>query len=412
MSVRKREWKTAGGISKQAFVVDYIDGSGVRRLKTFKTQTKAREWANRTAVQVYEGTHVPDRESITVAEAAEIWFVAVKQGRNGRDPAEPATLRQYRNHVDRHIVTAPVMRNGVGSLKLSHLTAPRVGAFRDHLLATISRPLAKKVLTSLKSIIGEAQSRGLVTINAASAVKIHADNGSRHKEPIVIPECAEIAAVRAKLDELASQQQSQKAKAWRRYRALIETAIHTGCRASELRGLPWAEIHFDRQTIVIKQRADENGTIGSPKSVSSRREIIISAALVALLKQWKLECPPGSLAFPNWQGRVESLANIHTRCWKPLQRAAGLVVVKRDDQGNAVRRDGKPMMVPKYNFHSLRHFHASLLIADGANPKEVQVEMGHSTITVTYDLYGHLFRDGEAEQRRRDRAERLAGALA
>jgi integrase len=53
-----------------------------------------------------------------------------------------------------------------------------------------------------------------------------------------------------------------------------------------------------------------------------------------------------------------------------------------------------------------------MLIEDGgANPKEVQTEMGHSSIQVTYDLYGHLFHDDEADKRRSERAERLAGIL-
>ncbi|GLQ05873.1 hypothetical protein GCM10007924_10940 [Sneathiella chinensis] len=55
-------------------------------------------------------------------------------------------------------------------------------------------------------------------------------------------------------------------------------------------------------------------------------------------------------------------------------------------------------MVAKYNFHALRHFHASMLIASGATPKEVQVEMGHSSIQVTFDVYGHLFPENDAER--------------
>ena len=74
-------------------------------------------------------------------------------------------------------------------------------------------------------------------------------------------------------------------------------------------------------------------------------------------------------------------------------------------------KEGRPVMEPRYNFHALRHFHASMLIADGANPKEVQVEMGHNSIQVTYDLYGHLFKDEDADRRRKERSERLAELL-
>jgi integrase len=65
----------------------------------------------------------------------------------------------------------------------------------------------------------------------------------------------------------------------------------------------------------------------------------------------------------------------------------------------------------RFNVHCLRHFRASLLIEDGANPKEVMVEMGHSNIAMTYDQYGHLFTDADADSRRAERAERLASQL-
>jgi integrase len=65
------------------------------------------------------------------------------------------------------------------------------------------------------------------------------------------------------------------------------------------------------------------------------------------------------------------------QCFRPLQVAAGLV-------------DGEPVKVPRYGFHDLRHFAASMFIELGWNAKRIQVVMGHSTITMTFDLYGHL----------------------
>ena len=55
------------------------------------------------------------------------------------------------------------------------------------------------------------------------------------------------------------------------------------------------------------------------------------------------------------------------------------------------------------------HFHASTLIASEANPKEVQAQMGHTSIKVTYDIYGHLFPEDIGS--RRDRAQRIADLL-
>ena len=98
---------------------------------------------------------------------------------------------------------------------------------------------------------------------------------------------------------------------------------------------------------------------------------------------------------PRW-GTVQLLSDIHTTGWRPLQVAAKIT-----------KADGSPRL----NFHCLRHFRASMLIEDGANPKEVMVEMGHSNIAMTYDLYGHLFTDEDADTRRAERAERLASKL-
>ena len=64
--------------------------------------------------------------------------------------------------------------------------------------------------------------------------------------------------------------------------------------------------------------------------------------------------------------------------------------------------------IKHYRLYALRHYRASALIADGANPKEVQAELGHEDIKLVFDVYGHLFSDDDAKQRRKDRAERLA----
>jgi integrase len=122
----------------------------------------------------------------------------------------------------------------------------------------------------------------------------------------------------------------------------------------------------------------------------------IPSFLVTMLRQWKIESSPGPLVFGNKHGQAQSLSDIHLRGWRPLQVAAKIT-----------KADGSPRL----NFHCLRHFRSSMLIEDGANPKEVMVEMGHSNIAMTYDLYGHLFTDEDADTRRAERAERLASKL-
>ena len=82
---------------------------------------------------------------------------------------ERTTVVQYRNHVDNHI------NPRLGGERLAKLTTPRIQAFRDELLAALSRAQAKKVLTSLKSLLKDAQRRGHVAQNVAVSVSIKRD---------------------------------------------------------------------------------------------------------------------------------------------------------------------------------------------------------------------------------------------
>ena len=66
MSVRKREWTTSSAECRQAWIVDYFDQSGTRRLKTFKRKKDADAWSDQTSVAIKKGEHVPDRATVTV----------------------------------------------------------------------------------------------------------------------------------------------------------------------------------------------------------------------------------------------------------------------------------------------------------------------------------------------------------
>ena len=388
MSVRKRIWTNADGSESERWIVNYTDQDGVRRLKTFPTKKEARSWSDATGVEVRHGTHSVESQSLTVAEAAENWIKAVQTGRKGRGPAEASTLRQYRYHRDTYIVPR------LGRIKLSQLSPERVEVFVGYLLEekNLSRPLAKKVLTSLKGILAVAR-------QAHRAAGVSFGTGNGHDE-VVVPSIADIKAILAKLDEKAA-----ASPAWHRWRALIATAIHTGLRASELRGLPWSSVDLKKGEIRVTQKADEDGVISTElKSKTAKRTIPIPSDLVQILREWRVKANH-ELVFATGTGKPEALANIFNRAWKPVQIAAGVAdKIGRDEEG-------RPIVQQRYNFHSLRHFHASVLIADNANPKEVQLEMGHSSIKITYDIYGHLFRDDEATKRRSERAERLAGLL-
>jgi integrase len=114
-----------------------------------------------------------------------------------------------------------------------------------------------------------------------------------------------------------------------------------------------------------------------------------SASLSAnTLKEWKLTCPKGEngLVFPNRHGGIEFHPHVIQRGLIPAVIAAGLEV------GGKAKYTG---------LHSLRHFYASWCINRpqdgglGLPPKVIQERLGHSSITMTYDRYGHLFPRGD-----------------
>jgi integrase len=375
--VRKRTWRS-GGETKSAWIVDYFDRDRVRRQKTFPHKKAADAYLLQVGHEVKEGTHIAPAASITVADAAKLWLTACEL-----HGLEPGTLKQYRGHVQHHI--APLL----GMAKLADLSTPRVQRFADALVgrpmasdpaATISRSMAQKVLTSVKSILKEAQRQGQLSKDPARPVSIRASKrGTRKIEAgRDFPSKAEVNAILV--------------NATGRLRPLIVTAIFTGMRASELRGLRWADVDLDAKVIHVRQRADAWGTMGPPKSETGERDIPLTPMVVNALREWRIGCPKGALdlVFPTATGRPQPHSTIANRGWYPLLRKAGIV----DAAGKA-----------KYGFHCLRHFFASMMIESGMPIKRLQAMLGHATMAMTTDVYGHLFPDPEGDQQRMAAAE-------
>ncbi|HEV7247970.1 MAG TPA: tyrosine-type recombinase/integrase [Shinella sp.] len=379
MSVRKRTWTTPKGEEKSAWVVDYFDTTGKRRLKTFKLKKAADAFAATASVEVREGVHVADSATVTIEEAGKLWLLS-----GDAASLERTTLDQRRQHLNLHI--KPL----AGSTKLTKVTAPWVRSFQDDLRGKgCSAAMVKRITVSLGSILADAQGRGLVVRNAVhelskarSGTKA-SDKRSKAKLRVGtdIPTNAEIRAI---LDAATG-----------RYRPLLVTMIFTGIRASEARGLRWEDVDLVKAALHVRQRADRYGVVGMPKSEAGQRTVPLPPFAVNTLKEWKLACPKSEagLVFPNTAGNIEYHQNMLQRGLWPTQAAAGLMVpTERKDE------DGNPIMAPKYSgFHALRHWYASWCInrkADGGlelTAKAVQSRMGHSSIQVTFDTYGHLF---------------------
>jgi integrase len=392
-SIRKRTLPSG----EIRWLVDYRDRAGIRRAKQFATKAAAVSYETKTRSAVADGTHVPDSQSVTVANAADLWVAAGE-----RDGLEKTTVRQRRQHVDLHI------KPFIGITKLSELTAPAVQSFINELMETRSRAMARRVLTSLKGIVAEAQRGGLIGQNVALISKVGRSRADREEDSeVVIPPKEHLKLLLAKSAEIwpLTRRNTRGDLVTCCWRPLIVTAIFTGMRASELRGLAWSCVDLDAGLIHVRQRADRYNRLGPPKSKAGRRSIPMAPIVANTLKEWKLACPASKLdlVFPSERLEIIWHTNLYQQCFIALLEACGLMVnrpVPAHEIGTqvepTVESSGATMpTIPPYNFHALRHAAASLFIEQGWTPKKVQSLMGHSSIQVTFDVYGHLYGDPE-----------------
>jgi integrase len=377
MSVRKRTWSTSKGVTKTAWLVDYVDGQGKRRAKTFDRKKEADAFHATAAVEVRNGIHVADRASITVKQAGQLWLLLGEAA-----GLERSTLDQRRQHLDFHI--NPLM----GSALLTAVNGPAVRSFEDALRGGgRSTVMVRKVRVSLGAILADAMSRGLCARNAVRETRgVRRRAGDERGERKLrvgedIPSPAEIRAFLAALPG--------------RWRPMLMTAVLCGLRASELRGLLWRD--YEGGYLHIRRRADKQGNLGPTKTASGERTIPVPPMLQAVLEEWRAVCPPGPLGlmFPTDGGGVVEISSLAQCGVVPAWLAAGIV----SPDGSKDRR-GKPK--PKYaGLHALRHFFANWCInrvVDGGlelPAKIVQERLGHSTIGMTIDTYGHLFPSGD-----------------
>jgi integrase len=238
-----------------------------------------------------------------------------------------------------------------------------------------SLAMRRKVMVHVKTCISFAQGRGYVAQNVALGVKIKSDIRETAKGPlrpgVDFPTMQELNAL---IDIQTG-----------RLRPFIVTAIFTGMRLSELRGLVWRDVDLEAGIIHVRQRANAWGIMGPPKSKAGKRDIPLAPIVMNTLRSWR-SSSQGELVFGTRSDKALGMSNFRVHEWEPLLCRAG--------------------MEGRYNFHMLRHAAASLFIAYlGWTPKRIQTVMGHSSVQMTFDLYGHLFEDKEADRVARAKLE-------
>ncbi len=174
-------------------------------------------------------------------------------------------------------------------------------------------------------------------------------------------------------------------------------------RSGELLGLQWQDVDLDAARIQVRRtlyRLNRGWWVGEPKTSAGRRAIALTASAVDALRAHRLRqaeallavavrIGPESLVFADRFGGPLNGFHLTERHFKPLLRRAGLPVIR---------------------FHDLRHTAATLLLAQGINPKVVAEMLGHASVKVTLDVYSHVLPTMQEEAARRlDAALRGAG---
>jgi integrase len=175
-----------------------------------------------------------------------------------------------------------------------------------------TRAMTRRILGALKMMLNTAMRQGYAAHNPATAVQAPSAK-DRDKKRVEPPSKAEIGAIIN--------------AAGGRWRPFIITAVFTGLRASELRGLRWIDVDLSDKnpTLTVNQRADQASTIGRPKSNAGNRTIPLPPMAANALREWRLVSTSNDLVFPSpATGRPERLSNIVKTGYNPIQRRAGI----------------------------------------------------------------------------------------
>jgi integrase len=224
----------------------------------------------------------------------------------------------------------------------------------------LSASSVRNTILPLRAIFRRTLNRGEVAINPTLKLALPAVRGRRDR--IAAP-----AEANALLDALPDLE-----------RAIWATALYAGLRLGELQALDWNHVDLKRNLITVERSWDRHAGFIAPKSNSGVRRVPITPTLRRELLNHRLRQGKGGqgLVFPNQGGTGPfnpGTAALHS---KPAWAKAGLTGI---------------------GLHECRHSFAAYMIAAGINSKALSTYMGHASITITLDRYGHLLPGNEAE---------------
>ena len=343
------------------WVIDFYDQYGKRHWETLKegtTKERAKKRLREIEDSVDKGNYIPPKTVPLFSEVAKDW-IEYKRPR-----LRETTWEVYEGHVRNHF-------NDLNGLRINRISIAGVEKFiTDKQAQGIHIGTIRKVLVTLGQILSYAVRHKYLDYNPLREAERPRGQSQEHENDTPGSESIRVLTP-CQISDLLVQVTDPK------YRTLFMVAIFSGARQGELLGLKWSDINWQKSQIHI-QRTFNKGRFFTPKTKTSKRKIDLGPTVITELKKWKLACPKNELdlVFPNKAGEPINYINMVQRKFLPALKAADL---------------------PKVRFHDLRHSYAILMIHQGENIKYIQTQLGHSSPTVTLNVYAHLMKPTNQE---------------
>ena len=369
----KQITKKDGSIVYRANVylgVDKVTGKDVKTSITARTKKEVKQKTKEAEIAFLQNgsTRFQASNITTYKELASLWWESYKH------TVKPNTQLNVRRLLDNHIL--PLF----GSYKLDKLTTPLIQNEVNKLADKTNKGEEGAFLyyDSLHALNKRILQYGVVMqaipFNPAREVILPRNTQKAKREKVKHFENQELKKFLDYLDSL-------NLNKFRYYyeNTLYKFLLATGCRINEALALSWSDIDLDNAVVHITKTLNYKQETNSPKSKTSLRDIDIDQATVSMLKQYRLRQTKEA-----WKiGKSESIVFSDFIHEYPNNRTLQ----------TRLRTHFKRAKVTNIGFHGFRHTHASLLLNSGIPYKELQHRLGHSTLSMTMDIYSHLSKE-------------------
>ncbi|HLS61505.1 MAG TPA: site-specific integrase [Virgibacillus sp.] len=317
----------------------------------------------RKAITEYENTgRVFEPSKTSVHDYLDFWlkeYVEIN--------LSPNTWSNYKSVIDNHI------KPEIGSMRIRSVSPELLQKFIN---GKHREGFARKSLTIFHSVLNNALRQAvhpykLIEDNPMQYVSVpRVERKKATKEDLKILTLPTIQKITNFLDESNT------------FYIPFHIGFGTGMRVSEVCGLMWEMVDLDKGTIEVNKAmvTDKEGQwyLGPPKNVSSYRKFKIGGSLIAILRKHK-----------TWQNKNKLKYGEH-------YTDSDFVCTKENGEytsPGSIKWSGRNLrdkLDIEFNFHSLRHTHATLLLERGAVIKDIQKKLGHARASITIDTYSHL----------------------